>query len=142
MLGMVRCMSSVACCMLHVACRMFACCHRSNPFPHAFTHAQTHLSVWPWPMQRSSKRASVTPRARTESVTALLLCWPQLPLHTLCTAAAPHPSLHSSVGLQLQQITKTEKALLAGVTEKNPDASYVELRRLFKVRRSVADGHS
>ncbi len=35
-----------------------------------------------------------------------------------------------------------EKALLADVTEKNRDASYVELLRLFKVRRSVADGHA
>jgi hypothetical protein len=62
----------------------------------------------------------------------------------LCTAAAPHPSLQSSAGLQLDQIaaTGTEKALLADVTEKNPDASYIELLRLFKVRRSVADGHS
>ena len=33
-----------------------------------------------------------------------------------------------------------DKALLAAVTEKNPDTSYVELLRLFKVRRSVADG--
>jgi hypothetical protein len=48
--------------------------------------------------------------------------------------------------LQLAQIGATgiaaEKALLAAVTEKNPDASYVELLRLFEVRRSVADGHS
>ena len=84
------------------------------------------------------------PAARTESVTALLLCWSRLPRHTLCTAAAPHPSLQSSVGLQLQQITTigTDKALLADVTAKSPDASYIELLRLFKVRRSVADGHS
>jgi hypothetical protein len=46
--------------------------------------------------------------------------------------------------LQLAQIEAagTEKALLADVTGRNPDASYVELLRLFKVRRSVADGHS
>jgi hypothetical protein len=48
--------------------------------------------------------------------------------------------------LQLEQIAATgnaaEKALLAGVTEKNPDALYVELLRLFKVRRSVGDGHT
>jgi hypothetical protein len=70
--------------------------------------------------------------------------WPQPPRHILCTAAAPHPSLQSSVGLQLQQIATagTEKALLASVTEKNVDALYVELLRLFKVRRSVADAHS
>ncbi len=69
----------------------------------------------------------------------------QLP-HILCTAGAPHPSLSSAVGLQLAQIAATgnaaEKALLADVTAKNPDASYIELLRLFKVRRSVADGHS
>ena len=51
-----------------------------------------------------------------------------------------------SAGLQLEQVAATgnaaEKALLADVTEKTPDASYVELLRLFKVRRSVADGHS
>ena len=69
--------------------------------------------------------------------------WPQLQRHMLCTAAAPHPSLHSSVGLQLSQIAlncnAAEKALLADVTEAHPDATYVELLRLFKVRRSVAD---
>ncbi len=62
------------------------------------------------------------------------------------TAAAPHPSLQSAVGVQLEQIAATgnaaEKALLEDVLEKTPDASYVELLRLFKVRRSVADGHS
>jgi hypothetical protein len=72
------------------------------------------------------------------------LHWPQPPRHTICTAAAPHPSLQGSVGLQLQQITAigTDKALLADVTEAHPDASYIELLRPFKVRRSVADGHS
>ena len=77
-------------------------------------------------------------------ICAFTLHWQQLPRHTLCAAAAPHPSLQSCVGLQLQQITATgtEKALLADVTEAHPDASYVELLRLFKVRRSVADGHS
>jgi hypothetical protein len=64
---------------------------------------------------------------------------PQLPRHTLCAAAAPHPSLQSSVGLQLAQFAvngnAAEKALLADVTAQNPDASYVELLRLFKVRR-------
>jgi hypothetical protein len=46
--------------------------------------------------------------------------------------------------LQLAQLAAagTEKALLAAVTEEHPDALYVELLRLFKVRRSVADGHS
>jgi hypothetical protein len=41
--------------------------------------------------------------------------------------------------LQLAQIaaagTAAEKALLADVTAKSPDASYIELLRLFKVRR-------
>jgi hypothetical protein len=72
--------------------------------------------------------------------------WPQPPRHTLCAAAAPHPSLQSSAGLQLAQLAATgnaaEKALLADVTEKTLDASYVELLRLFEARRSVADGHS
>ncbi len=77
-------------------------------------------------------------------VCAFTLHWPQLPRHTLCTAAAPHPSLQSSVGLQLQYITATgtETALLAEVTEAHPDVSYVELLRLFKVRRRVADAHT
>jgi hypothetical protein len=48
--------------------------------------------------------------------------------------------------LQIEQIAATgkatEKELLADLTERNPDASYIELLRLFKVRRSVADGHS
>ena len=72
---------------------------------------------------------------------------PQPPRHTLCTyCAAPHPSLQSGAGLQLEQIAvdgnAAEKALLADVTEKNPDASYVKRLRLFKVRPSVADGYS
>ena len=70
----------------------------------------------------------------------------QLRRHTLCTAAAPHPSLQSSVGLQLEKVAvncnAAEKALLANLTEAHPDASYIDLLRLFKVRRSVADGHS
>ena len=74
---------------------------------------------------------------------ALALNWSQLP-HILRTDSAPHPSLQSRVGLQLAQIEAagTEKALLAVLTVEHPDASYVELLRLFKVRRSVADGHS
>jgi hypothetical protein len=73
---------------------------------------------------------------RKASVTrALALHWSLLPC-ILCTAAAPRPSPHSGAGLQL------EKVLLADVMEKSPDASYIELLRLFKVRRSVADGHS
>ena len=45
-------------------------------------------------------------------------------------------ALQSSAGLQLAQIAAagTEKALLARVTAKNPDASFIELLRLFKAR--------
>ena len=73
---------------------------------------------------------------------ALALNWSQLP-HILRTAAAPHPSLQSRVGLQLAQIEAagTEKALLAVLTVAHPDASYIELLRLFMVHRSVPDGH-
>ena len=71
---------------------------------------------------------------------------PQLPLHTLCTAAAQQPSLQSSAGLQLEKIAvncnAAEKALLVDLTEAHPDVSYIELLCLFKVRRSVADRHS
>ena len=52
----------------------------------------------------------------------------------------------ASAGLQLEQIAvdgnAAEKSLLGDVTEKNPDASYIDLLRLFKVHRSVADAHS
>ena len=134
-------MLRVACSVSSVICRMsrVACV----PLVRTLTrmrarnvHARTLLSVWPWPMGRSG--------AKPRLPCALTVHWPQLPRHTLCTAAAPHPSLQSSVGLQLEQIaaTGTEKALLADVTEAHPDASYIELLRLFKVRRSVADGHS
>ncbi len=98
-------------------------------------HVQTLLWVWPWLMKRSCAKPP-----------SLTVHWPQLPRHTLCTEAAPHPSLQSSVGLQLAQIAvngnAAEKALLADVTEAHPDASYIELLRLFKVRRSVAVGHA
>jgi hypothetical protein len=98
-------------------------------------HALTLLSVRPWPMRRSS--------AKPPLHTPPTLNWPQPP-HILCTAAAPHPSLQSGAGLQLAQIEAagTEKALLADVTEAHPDASYIDLLRLFKVGPSVADGHS
>ncbi len=108
-------------------------------------HARTHARA-----QRACADALVGMAVADEAVEredsvahAPAVNWPQPP-RILCTAAAPHPSLQSRVGLQLQQImaTGTEKALLADVTEKNPDASYIELLRLFKVRRSVADGHS
>ena len=65
--------------------------------------------------------------------------WPQLPRHTLCTAAAQQPPLQSSAGLQLAQVAvncnAAEKALLAEVKAKNPDATPPELLRLFHVRR-------
>ena len=97
---------------------------------HARTHARnvdarTLSSVWPWPMRRSG--------AEPQS-------------HTLCTAAAQQPSLQSSAGLQLEKVAvncnAAEKALLAEVAEAHPDASYIDMLRLFKARRSVADGHS
>ena len=70
----------------------------------------------------------------------------KLPRHPLCTAAAPQPSLQGGVGLQLEKVAvncnAAKKALLEGVTEAQPDASYIDLLRLFKARRSVADGHS
>jgi hypothetical protein len=129
--------------MLHAVCLVWhvACCHRSKQFPHVRmrarnVQAQTPLSVWPWPMRWSG--AAYGARAPTQNGSRL----PYIP----CAAATPHPSLQSGVGLQLEQIAATgnaaEKALLADVTEKTSDASYVELLRLFKVRRSVADGHS
>ncbi len=126
---------SVACCML-------------PPRAHALgasSYARTHTRA-----QRARADALVGMAVVDEAVgrTPLVICaftlhW-QLPRHTLCAAAAPHPSLQICVGLQLQQITATgtEKALLADVTEAHPDASYIELLRLFKVRRSVADAYS
>ncbi len=134
MLGMVRCMLSVACCMLHVACRMFACCHRSNQFP----HARTRRRICRYGRGRCSGRAkSLCHIARAH-------CFGHSTTTLLVAAAAAHPSLCSSVGLQLAQIEAagTEKALLAVLTVEHPDASYIELLRFFKVRRSVADGHS
>jgi hypothetical protein len=63
---------------------------------------------------------------------------------TSCTAAAPHPSLQSSAGLQLEQIAAAgnaaEKWLLADVTAKYVDASYTDLLYLFKARRRVSMG--
>ena len=140
-------MSSAACCVLRVACCMMSvACH--------MLHAAT------WRARSSSQQLCTHARARadalvdmaaadeaverTDSVAhARTVHWPQLQRHMLCTAAAPHPSLHSSFGLQLSQIAlncnAAEKALLADVTEAHPDATYVELLRLFKVRRSVAD---
>ena len=137
----------VVLCMLHVACHpsLVACCMLP---PQQAVSARTHARA-----ERARADAHVGMVVADEVVgrTPLVICaftlhWPQLPRHTLCTAAAPHPSLRSSVGLQLEQFAvncnAAEKALLADVTEAHPDASYIDLLRLFKVRRSVADGHS
>ena len=73
------------------------------------------------------------------SLRTLTSNWSRLP-HILSTvaAAAPHPSLQSSAGLQLAQLaangTAAEKALLADVTATTPDDSYIERLRLFKAR--------
>ena len=65
-------------------------------------------------------------------------------VHSSCTASIA--AERCAAGLQLERIAATgyaaEKAMLADVTEKTPDDSYIELLRLFKVRRSVADGLS
>ncbi len=140
-MDVVRCMSYVAYRMLRVACcsSLVACCMLPpEQAVSARTRAQTPDALVG--MALADAVVGRTPLV----ICAFTLHRPQLPRHTLCAAAAPHPSLQSSVGLQLQHITATgtEKALLADVTEKNPDSSYVELLRLFKVRRSVADGHS
>ncbi len=79
----------------------------------------------PWPIGRLCAKPET--RARSH-------------IHTIpCTAAVPIPSLQSSAGLQLAQIaangTAAEKALLAELKPKSPDASYIELLRLLKVRR-------
>ncbi len=139
-------MSSVACCKLHVACRMLrvacgpslvVCCLLPPEQPvSARTHARAQRARADALVGMAVADAAV--ERTTLVIWALTLHWPQLPRHTLCTAAAPHPSLQSSVGLQLSQIAlncnAAEKALLADVTEALPDASYVELLRLFKVR--------
>ncbi len=70
------------------------------------------------------------------------------PARSQCIGHSCAQQLHRihRFGLQLEEIVvdcnAAEKALLADVMEAHPDASYIELLRLFKVRRSVADGHS
>ena len=140
--------------MLHVACCMsFAQAVRRMlpPCAHALgagNYARTHARA-----QRARADALFGMAVADEAVGrgasvahARTVNWPKLPRHTLCTTAAPHLSLQSGAGLQLEKVAvncnAAEKALLAGVTEAHPDASYVDLLRLFKVRRSVADGHS
>jgi hypothetical protein len=142
-------MSSAACCMLYIVCCALhavhllshvACCQRSKQFRRVRTRAERARTDALVGMAVADALVGRTPLV----VCAFTLHRPQLPWHTLCTAAAPHPSPQSSVGLQLQHITAigTEKALLAVLTEAHPEASYVELLRLFKVRRSVADWQS
>ena len=145
-------MLHVACCMLHVACCMpSVACGMLPPGAHALeasSYARTHARA-----QRARADALVGMAVADEAVgrkasvaLSRTVHRPQLPSHTLCTAAAPHPSLQSSAGLQLAQVAvncnAAEKALLADLTEAHPDASYIDLLRLFKARRSVADGHS
>jgi hypothetical protein len=134
----VRLGSHVACCMLPPGAHALDASSYRTYARARIMQVLTLLSVWPWPMRRSCAKP-LPPRAPAVN-------WRRLPRHTLCTAAAPHPSLQSSAGLQLEQIVAAgnaaEKALLTDVMEKNLDASYVELLRLFKVRRSVADGHA
>ena len=149
MSSVAGCVLHVACCMLHAVRRMWhaAPCRARTRSQQLCTHARararnvdarTLSSVWPWPMRRLGAEPR-SPCART-------VHRPQLPRHTLCTAAAPHLSLQSSFGLQLEKVAvncnAAEKALLADLTEAHPDASYIDLLRLFKARRSVADGHS
>ena len=138
-------MLHVACCMTSVACGMLL------PGAHALeasSYARTHARA-----QRAFADALVGMAVADKAVgrgasvaLSRIVHRPQLPSHTLCTAAAQQPSLQSSVGLQLEKVAvncnAAEKALLADLTEAHPDASYVELLRLFKARRSVADGHS
>ncbi len=118
-------MSSVACCMLPPGAHAL---EAKQPCTHARADALVGMAGADEAVGRKASVAHARP-----------VHWPQPPWHILCTAAAPHPSLQSSVGLQLARIAATsnaaEKALLAGVTEKTPDASYTELLRLFKVRR-------
>ena len=134
---------AVLCCMFHAS--TWRAHSRSKQL---CTHARTRARA-----QRASDDALVGMAVTNEAVPAQSHSRPARSqcighscrsTHSLCTAAAPHPSLQSSVGLQLAQIEAagTEKALLADLLKAHPDASYVELLRLFKVRRSVADGHS
>ena len=140
----VCCMSHVACSMPHARGMLPLGAHALGAGHYAHTHARAQRARADALVGMAVADAAV---GRTPSVIcAFTLHWPRLPRHTLCTAAAPHPSLRCSVGLQLALIsadgTAAEKSLLADVTAQQPDASYIELLRLFKVRRSVADGHS
>ena len=133
-MDVVLCMLHVACCMPSVSCRMLHAATAASSFG-AYARADALVG-----MALADAVVGRTPLV----ICAFTLHRPQLPRHTLCTAAAPHPSLQNCAGLQLAQIEAagTEKELLADVTEAHPDASYIDLLRLFKVRPSVADGHS
>ncbi len=125
-----------AVCMMH-ACHLVRTLgkHCSHARAHAQELTLTHLSVWPRPMRRSGAKPQSSARSHRFSHSCRgTHCAQQL--HRV-------HSLQSSCGLQLGRIAAAaaEKSLLADVTAKNPDASYIELLRLFKVRRSVADGH-
>ncbi len=135
MLRVVRCMVSVICCPSHDACLpLGAHALEAGMLACARARARADASIGTAVVaDKAVGRAQSLrrPRAHTPLVTA---------------TAAPRPWLQSGAGLQLAKLavdgTGSEKALLADLTEKNPDASYVELLRLFKVRRSVADGSS
>jgi hypothetical protein len=123
----------VACCLLSVAYRLLhlrsACSRHRCSRTHARTRARAraHAFVGTALAHKAfGRKASVAPLVS------------QCRAYMLCTAAAPCPSLQISACLQLAQIavdgTAAEKALLADVTAKHPDASYIDLLRLFKVR--------
>ena len=133
-------MLSVSCRMLHVA--TWRARSEASRFARARArnvHSRALFVRMAVADEAVGRKASVALRAHSALATAATA-------HTVFTAAAPHPSLQSGVGLQLAQIAvncnAAEKALLADLTEAHPDALYVELLRLFKARRSVADGHS
>ncbi len=125
MLHVIRHMSSVASCMSHAASWRA----RVEASTHARAHARTHART-------SESRRSLGIAVADEAVgyNAVGLGLPRI----LCAAAAPHPSLHGSARLQIALIaaggTAAEKALLADLRVKNPDASFIELLRRFNVR--------
>ena len=141
-------MLHVACCMLHVACCMpSVACGMLPPGAHALeasSYARTHARA-----QRAFADALVGMAVADKAVgRGASVAHARTVLGHSCrgTRYAQQPSLQSSVGLQLEKVAvncnAAEKALLADLTEAHPDASYIDLLRLFKVRRSVADGHS
>ncbi len=118
------------CRVLRVACCMLP------PGAHAL-EARTHARKHPRAQAHTCKSRRFVGMAEAHEAVGARSRWSRLP-YIRCTAAAPHPSRQSSAELQLEQIVvagnAAEKSLLAEVTEKNPDASYIELLRLFKVR--------